>query len=54
MCLQQDRENYRFKTASNRNCEVEHTIENQCRLYKCENKDTNMIPTKKIETEEKS
>lgn len=37
------RENYRFKTASNQNCEVEHTILNQCRLYKCANKDTNMI-----------
>ena len=48
------RENYRFKTASNQNCEVEHIIENQCRLYKCENKDTNMILTKKIEMEEKS
>lgn len=31
-----------------------NTGENQCELYKCENKDTNMIPTKKIETEEKS
>lgn len=47
-------ENYRFKTASNQNCEVEHTFENQCRLYKCENNDSNMILTEKIEMEEKS